>query len=70
MKPSAQTTPLTGWLYEAEYRGRGENDYAMSGHLRVDGRDYQVRLYGPQNVRGTTRRRWWMKLTPTDTDAS
>lgn len=64
---TGETAPLTGWLYEAEYRGRGEDDYAFSGHVRVEGRDYQVRVYGPQTIRGTARRRWWMKLTPTET---
>lgn len=60
-----ETPDLTGWLYEAAFRGRSEDDYAFSGHLRVEGRDYQVRVYGPSAIRGTARRRWWLKLTPT-----
>lgn len=68
VKPRTETN--TGWLYECEYRGRSENDYAFSGHLNINGRDYQVRVYGPESVRGTAKRRWRLKLTPSDTDAS
>jgi len=59
-----ETTQLTGLLYEADYRGRTEDDYAFTGHLSVNGQDYRVRAYGPQSVRGTSKRRYWLKLEP------
>jgi hypothetical protein len=62
--------PLTGWLYEATLRGRQGDDYGMSGHVRIGGIDYQVRLYGPFSVQGTSRRRWALKLSPDGADGS
>jgi hypothetical protein len=64
VKPARETSSFTGWLYAAEKRGRGGDDYCFQGHVRVDGRDYQVRVYGPQSVQGTTKLRWWLKLIP------
>ncbi len=62
--PTSKTAPLTGWLYESVYRGRTEDDYAFTGHVNVNGQDYRVLAYGPQTVRGTAKRRFWLKLEP------
>ena len=61
--PRGETAQLTGYLYEALVRGRSDDDYAMSGHVRVAGIDYQVRCY-LEHVRGTARKRWRIKLRP------
>jgi hypothetical protein len=61
--------PLSGWLYEAALRGREGDDYGMFGHVRIGGIDYQVRIYGPFSVQGTTRRRWALKLAPENAEA-
>jgi len=54
---------LGGYLYEVELRDRGARGYAMSGHVRVGGIDYQVRCY-LEYFRGTSRKRWRVRLKP------
>lgn len=67
MASERHTPEGTGWLYESTYRGRGENDYAFSGHLYVGGKNYQMRLYEKTtDERGLARRRWRVVLSVDD----
>lgn len=55
---------LTGWLYASTFRGRGVDDYSHYGHIRVRGKNYQVRLFEKTtDERGLARRRWRVVLS-------
>lgn len=54
--------PLTGFLLSNDER-RSNLDSALFGWVRVGGVTYKVNVFGPQSHRGTTRRRYTVRLT-------
>ncbi len=55
--------PLNGVLFKRAAK-KGPADCDLYGWVRVTGREYELRCYGPENDRRQNRIRWNVRLTP------
>lgn len=62
-------SPLTGLLFRNAAK-KGSADSDLYGWVRVGGRDYELRAYGPEHDRRQNRLRWTVRLTPKVAESS